>query len=138
MPLLYEVMCPNGNYTDQNGQTKTRWLKCGAVVSTQAGKMALKLDAIPVAPAPNQNGDGGVWFQLFEPNQDKQNLHTASAPQQGTRNQQASNGFRVNPQQNQNTGGANQIQQPQNQMQQPQNQMQQPVQNPDFQDDIPW
>ena len=91
MAKLYDVMAPIGKYNDPNtGQEKTRWLKCGMVVQTQAGKMALKLDAMPVAPVTEE---GGLWLQLFEPNQPSDNLHTANAPQGQPQ------GFRQQPQQ---------------------------------------
>ena len=70
MSKLYDVMYPNGKYNDpETGQEKTRWMKCGMIVATQAGKVALKLDALPANPSPNQNGEGGLWLQCFEPNQ---------------------------------------------------------------------
>ena len=83
MPKVYDVMYPNGKYRDAQGQEKTRWLRCGAVISTQAGKVALKLDSLPVAPVPNEGGESGIWLQLFEPNQPAGNMHTANAPSGG-------------------------------------------------------
>ncbi len=83
MAKLYDVMYPNGQYQDENGQTKTRWMKCGMIVATQAGKVALKLDALPANPAPNQNGEGGLWLQCFEPNQPDGQRRTANAPTGG-------------------------------------------------------
>jgi len=83
MPKIFDVMAPIGKYNDPNtGQEKTRWLKCGMIVKTQAGKMALKLDAMPVAPVTEE---GGLWLQLFAPNQDSNNLKTANAPAEGFR-----------------------------------------------------
>jgi hypothetical protein len=78
-------MYPQGKYTDQNGQEKTRWLRCGAIITTQAGKMAIKLDTLPLAPAPVEGGEGGIWLQCFEPNQPAGNMHTAAPPQGGFR-----------------------------------------------------
>lgn len=59
MSVQYEVMASTGSYTDKNGQEKKRWVKCGIVMSTKSGGLALKLEAIPVGT------DG--WFSLFEP-----------------------------------------------------------------------
>lgn len=59
MSVAYEVMASTGSYTDKNGQEKKRWMKCGVVMTTKTGGLALKLEAIPVG------GDG--WFSLFEP-----------------------------------------------------------------------
>lgn len=85
MPKLYDIMAPTGKYTDKQGQEKTRWLKCGMVVQTAAGKMAIKLDALPVNPMSNDGEDTGLWLQLFEPNQPQDDLHTAAPPQGGFR-----------------------------------------------------
>ena len=59
MSIQYEVMTSTGSYTDKNGQEKKRWVKCGVVMSTKSGGLALKLEVMPVG------GDG--WFSLFEP-----------------------------------------------------------------------
>ena len=87
MPKLFDIMAPMGQYTDpQSGQEKTRWLKCGAVIQTAAGKTAIKLDAVPIAPPADQSGEGGMWLQCFEPRDPNQQ-------QQG-----GGQGFRQNPQ----------------------------------------
>ena len=83
MAKLYDVMYPNGKYNDENGQEKTRWIKCGMIVGTAAGKVALKLDVMPMCPPPNQSGEGGLWLQCFEPNQPDGQRRTANAPQGG-------------------------------------------------------
>lgn len=59
MSVQYEVMASTGSYTDKNGQEKKRWVKCGIVMSTKNGGLALKMETMPVG------GDG--WFSLFEP-----------------------------------------------------------------------
>ena len=59
MSIQYEVMASTGTYTDKNGQEKRRWLKCGIVMTTKTGGLAMKLEAVPVG------SDG--WFSLFEP-----------------------------------------------------------------------
>jgi hypothetical protein len=59
MSIQYEVMASTGSYTDKNGQEKKRWAKCGVVMSTKTGGLALKMETMPVG------GDG--WFSLFEP-----------------------------------------------------------------------
>lgn len=48
-----------GEYKDANGETKARWLTCGAVFEKDNGKLSLKIDCIPV------NFDG--WLNLFVP-----------------------------------------------------------------------
>lgn len=59
MSIQYEVMASTGSYTDKNGQEKKRWVKCGIVMTTKSGGLALKLETMPVG------SDG--WFSLFEP-----------------------------------------------------------------------
>lgn len=59
MAIKYEVLASTGKYTDKNGQEKNRWQKCGVVMETKSGGLALKLEVIPVA------GEG--WFTLAEP-----------------------------------------------------------------------
>jgi len=70
----YDVMVPNGKYTDQQGNEKTRWLNVGAVIENRNGNLNLILNAIP---APIQGNDRMSWMMnLFEPRQQQ------SAPQQ--------------------------------------------------------
>lgn len=90
---LFDLMVAQGQYTNNEGQEKTRWLKIGTIMTTQAGKKAMKLDCLPL------NADWDGWVQMFEPNQDQNNLKTAraDAPQQG-------DGFRPAPQQAPNSG----------------------------------
>ena len=96
MPKLFDIMAPMGQYTDPNtGQEKTRWLKCGAIIKTGAGKTCIKLDSLPVAPMPDQNsGEGGLWLQCFEPQQ--QGQQGQQGQQQG-QNPNQGQGFRQNP-----------------------------------------
>ena len=56
MSKKYDVVYTQ-RYT-QNGEEKTKWINCGAVLETAKG-FRVKLDAIPVG------FDG--WFALFEP-----------------------------------------------------------------------
>jgi len=56
MSVQYEVMASTGSYTDKNGQEKKRWVKCGVVMATKSGGLALKMETMPVG------GDG--WFSL--------------------------------------------------------------------------
>lgn len=74
MAKLFDLMVPQGEYTDNTGQQKTRWLKIGAIFTTQQGKQAMKLDCMPL------NADFDGWVQMFTPNQPADNLKTANAP----------------------------------------------------------
>jgi hypothetical protein len=55
-----------GKYVDSEGQEKTRWQNCGVIIKTESGRVVLKLDALPVNPAPSTDGQGGLWLQCFE------------------------------------------------------------------------
>jgi hypothetical protein len=59
MSVKYEVLAATGTYTDKQGNEKKRWLKCGVVMETKKGGLALRLEALPVST------DG--WFMLTEP-----------------------------------------------------------------------
>jgi len=75
MSVKYDVV--HGENYEKNGEEKTRWTKCGVVLETRSGRLALKLEMIPV-------GFSG-WFQLFDPNQDKDKKQSE---QQGGQRQQ--------------------------------------------------
>ena len=61
--VKYEATVATGKYT-KDGQEKTRWMKIGVMIERQNGKMALKLDALPL---PNDKGE--IWIEMFEPRQ---------------------------------------------------------------------
>ena len=63
MAKLYDLMYPGGEYTDKEGQEKTRWIKCGAIIETKNGKKKVKLESIPV----EFNG----WLECFKDDQNK-------------------------------------------------------------------
>jgi len=56
MSKKYDVVYAR-RYT-QNGEEKTHWINCGAVIQTDKG-FSLKLETVPIGC------DG--WFSLFEP-----------------------------------------------------------------------
>ena len=57
MAKLFDLMYPAGQYKDKDGQEKTRWIKCGAVIETSAGKTKVKLESVPV--------EFSGWFECF-------------------------------------------------------------------------
>lgn len=80
---LYNVSVPNGNYTDDQGNDKTRWLNVGAVIENKNGNLNLILNAIP---APVQGQDRQSWLMNLFPVQNQQSEPTApasNAPQHG-------------------------------------------------------
>ena len=62
MPKKYDVIASVGEYQDQNGQTKTKWLKCGVVIENpESGNLSLKMEALPVGE------EWSGWFSLKVP-----------------------------------------------------------------------
>jgi hypothetical protein len=59
MSVKYEVIASTGTYKNKQNEEKKRWLKCGVVMETKNGGLAMKLEALPVG------SDG--WFTLTEP-----------------------------------------------------------------------
>ena len=57
--VKYEVIASTGTYTNKNGEEKKRWQKCGVVMETKNGGLALKMEVLPIV------NDG--WFMLTEP-----------------------------------------------------------------------
>ena len=59
MPIKFDVLARGEEYTDRNGQQKVRWMKCGVVLDTKSGGMAMQIESLPV------KWDG--WLTLAEP-----------------------------------------------------------------------
>lgn len=59
MAIRYEVVASAGVYKDREGNDKRRWHKCGVVMDTKNGGLALKLESLPIP------FDG--WLNLWEP-----------------------------------------------------------------------
>lgn len=59
MAVKYEVVASAGVYKDREGNEKRRWHKCGVVMETKNGGLALKLESMPIP------FDG--WLNLWEP-----------------------------------------------------------------------
>lgn len=79
--VLGDVCYPTGSYTDQSGQEKKRWGKCGVLMMNSEGQYRLKLDMIPIG-IPQ---DGG-WFAVFpKENKPTQSTQEAKPQQQGFR-----------------------------------------------------
>ena len=67
--LVGDIMAPGGKYV-QNGEEKTRWNKCGALLQTDKG-FRINLFALPIVPAE----EGGMWLMVFEP-REKASTHS--------------------------------------------------------------
>ena len=128
---LYRVVAPNGNYTDQSGQQKTRWLNVGSIIETNSGRVVLKLDCLPVNPPPNDDGQPGIWLQCFEPDRNE-----GQPPQR----QGQSRGQNTGQQYAEQSGGGFRQQAPQQQQYPPSQVPQQPPQGDQqfADDDIPF
>ena len=58
-----DICVSDGEYTDQQGQTKKRWQKVGAAFKNEYGKISFKLDYMPMS------NDFSGWFNIFEKDQ---------------------------------------------------------------------
>jgi len=75
--IIYEASAIADVYKDKvTGEDKKRWVKCGVVMETSNGGMALKLESLPV------KFDGWLQFYVPKPRDDKQQSNSAPAPQQ--------------------------------------------------------
>ena len=55
----YGDLCySNGEYTDNEGQTRKRWNKAGAVFQQDDGRLSIKFEAMPV-------GEWSGWMNIF-------------------------------------------------------------------------
>lgn len=75
--IIYEASAIADVYKDKTtGEERKRWVKCGVVMETSSGGMALKLESLPV------KFDGWLQFYVPKPKDDKQQSNSAPAPQQ--------------------------------------------------------
>jgi paraquat-inducible protein B len=75
--IIYEASAIADTYKDKaTGEERKRWVKCGVVMETSSGGMALKLESLPV------KFDGWLQFYVPKPKDDKQQSNSAPAPQQ--------------------------------------------------------
>jgi hypothetical protein len=61
----YDAAVKVGEYTDQQGQTKARWLNVGAVIQTEHGHCLLLDRTFNPAGLPNPENRGNVMISLF-------------------------------------------------------------------------
>ena len=55
----HDIVGTVGEYTDNNGDTKKRYQKCGIAFTDDQGRLSLKLEAMPVTP------DWSGWLSLY-------------------------------------------------------------------------
>jgi len=63
--MTHNVTATIGEYTDREGNTKKRYMKCGAAFTGDDGRMSIKLDAVPC-------GEWSGWFNLYPKEDDNQ------------------------------------------------------------------
>jgi len=71
MAITHELIASAGEYTDKNGQTKTRWVKCGFVNTKENGEFSIKIDSTPV------EWDG--WLTAKRPQAQENNTRGSAA-----------------------------------------------------------
>ncbi len=117
-----DAVITTGEYTDQQGIQKKRYMNIGTLFVYNDGGMSLKLDAVPV-------GNGNISFYDKKPKAQGHatggGMNNPSSQQQSQYNQQQGTPAQHLPNQNQNTQGNGYQQQGQQQQQQPQQQGQQ-------------
>ena len=75
--IIYEASAIADVYKDKaTGEERKRWVKCGVVMETSSGGMALKLESLPV------KFDGWLQFYTPKPREDKPQSNISHAPQQ--------------------------------------------------------
>ena len=85
MARQYVIKAKVGEYKDQNGQMKAKYLEIGAVFDTQNG-LALKLDAIPTG------WDGYAFLQVPEQRGQQRGGNNNRQPQGGNQSYQRNAG----------------------------------------------
>lgn len=75
--IIYEASAIADVYKDKTtGEERKRWVKCGVVMETSSGGMALKLESLPV------KFDGWLQFYAPKPKETIQQPNSAPAQQQ--------------------------------------------------------
>ena len=73
--VVFDVVAVTGTYKNQDGETKSRTMKCGVVMENDKG-MSMKLEALPVGAG----WDG--WLRFYEP-KPKEQRQPGGAPRRG-------------------------------------------------------
>lgn len=75
----YDAVVKVGEYTDRNGESKTRWLNIGAVLQTENGHCLLLDRTFNPAGVADPENRGTVMVSLFEPKAREQGQAPAPA-----------------------------------------------------------
>lgn len=127
MQKLYDAVVKTGEYTDNQGNTKSRYENVGSVMQGDNGQFLILKRTFSAAGVPNPDNKDSVIVSFFEQNQQQnqggqqqggyqqnnQQQYQQQAPQQKQQNQyhQQSNGYQGQQQNNNNQGGYNSPQQ---------------------------
>ena len=85
MQFHKEIKVSTGEYTNQQGETKKRYTKIGALfMDSETGNMSAKLDVLPIP-----NADGEVWLKFFDKYDDNAQFGSQQYEQQSQAPQQA-------------------------------------------------
>lgn len=79
MQAIRKLVVANGEYQDNNGETKTRWVQIGTLLKGDGDKLSIKLDCMPVG------NEWNGWVQCFKMDDEKAkgNSRKADNPKPG-------------------------------------------------------
>lgn len=87
--FMGDVCARVGEYNDQQGNTKARYLKVGSWYQDDQGRISIKLLAMPIAPDPKTGV--GSWLSLFHKQDEQQTGNDQFNRQQPQQRQQQQN-----------------------------------------------
>ena len=67
MAITHELITTNGEYTTKEGQTKTRFHKCGVAMLNSKGETSIFIESLPT------NFNGWITLKTPKPRDDKEN-----------------------------------------------------------------
>jgi hypothetical protein len=79
MKKKYEAVATVGKYTDREGNEKKRYVNVGIVFEDDQGRLALKMDSVPVSP------EWSGWISFFEPRERGESRPAPARPAQAQR-----------------------------------------------------
>ena len=59
--VVYDVVANVGEYKNNQGETKKRYLTCGKVFENDKGQLSIKMECLPIGP------DWSGWLSLYVP-----------------------------------------------------------------------
>lgn len=71
---IFDIVAAVDIYQNKNGEQKKRYTNCGTLMIKPDGRIAIKLDSIPVSP----KWDG--WLNCYEKNGNRKNNNSDDIP----------------------------------------------------------